>query len=131
MPIEYVEFSDESSLSKMLEGSVLRYCTLKNFSLDGKNVDSVFLSCSLEDLNWYWGLFNCCLFVDTKFIDCVFRGSNFADCRFLNCEFSDCRFDEDNFHSPCSFDGTQWFGGKAARCKGLPEYAFPAPSPSR
>ncbi|MFM0649868.1 pentapeptide repeat-containing protein [Paraburkholderia bryophila] len=125
MLIERSEYSDESSLAACLEGSIFRYCEFKDILLDGKSVDAVFLSCELYDVDWYWGFFNACLFVDAKFENCVFRGSNFADCRFLNCELIKCRFEEDNFGSPCSFEGTQWFGGNAEGCVGLPEYAFP------
>jgi len=126
MLIERTEYSDEPSLSVNLKDSIFRYCVFKNIMMEGKSVDAIFLSCKLDSLNWYWGIFNCCLFVDVRFENCVFHGSNFADCRFLNCEFIDCCFDEDNVGSPCSFEGTQWFGGNAVGCTGLPEYAFPA-----
>jgi uncharacterized protein YjbI with pentapeptide repeats len=126
MLIEHAEYGNEQSLLGHLEGTVLRYCAFKSFSVDGKNVDAVLLNCKLDGVDWYWGLFNSCLFVDTQFERCVFRGTNFADCRFLNCEFVDCKFEEDNLGAQCSFAGSQWFGGTAVRCTGLPEYAFPA-----
>jgi len=123
--VEHAEYHDEKSLADGLDGGIFKYCTFKDFSLDGKEVDAVFLSCEMSGLDWYWGLFNCCLFVDTKFANCVFRGTNFADSRFLNCEFINCRFEDDNMHAPCRFEGVQWFGGTAVHCKGLPDYAFP------
>ncbi len=125
MLIEQIEYRDEQSLLNQLEGSVLKSCVFKGFSVDGKNADAIFIFCELDGLDWYWGLFNNCLFVDTQFKNCVFRGSTFADCRFLNCEFTDCQFIEDNLNKPCTFEGSQWFGGKALRCIGLPAYAFP------
>ncbi|WP_417071337.1 pentapeptide repeat-containing protein [Niveibacterium terrae] len=126
MLIERAEYGDEQSLLANLEGSIFRYCAFKNITLDGGSVDAVFLSCELGDLDWYWGVFNCCLFVDTRFEDCVFCGANFVDCRFLNCEFINCRFEENNLGSLCGFEGSQWFSGNAVGCTGLPEYAFPA-----
>lgn len=127
MLIERAEYSDELSLSTNLEGGIFRYCSFKEITLDGKSVDAVFLSCELEGLNWYWGLFNGCLFVDARIVNCTFYGTNFLNCRFLNCEFVGCRFEEDNFQSPCGFEGSQWFGGKAIGCNGLPQHAFSTP----
>jgi len=123
MLIEGEEYRSELSLSANLEGAIFKYCSFKDIALDGKSVDAIFLSCELEKLNWYWGLFNCCLFVDTKFVNCIFQGTNFADCRFLNCEFVNCKFEKDNLHSSCSFERCQWFGGAAIESKGLPEYS--------
>lgn len=126
MLIERISYSEETSLSESLDGVIFRHCSFSGMAVDGKSVDAVFLSCELINMDWYWGLFNGCLFVDTRFVSCVFKGSNFADCRFVNCEFIDCRFDDDNFRAPCLFDGTQWFGGSAVGCKGLPCHAFSA-----
>jgi uncharacterized protein YjbI with pentapeptide repeats len=125
MLIERKEYSDSSSLLMRLEDSIFKYCSFKNISVDGKSIDAIFLCCEMSGVDWYWGLFNGCLFVDTQFENCVFRGSNFADCRFLNCQFVNCQFEEDNFGSLCSFEGSKWFECTASGCVGLPESAFP------
>lgn len=120
MLIERAEYVDEPTLSADLEGSIFRYCKFKDIVVDGKTINSVFLACELLGMDWYWGLFNCCLFVDTRFEKCVFRGSSFADSRFLNCEFIECEFEDDSLQSPCSFDGVQWFTCVTKECTGLP-----------
>lgn len=119
MLIERVTYVDESSLSEDLENSIFRYCIFRYIVVDGKNISSVFLSCELLGIDWYWGHFNCCLFVDTRFEKCVFRGSNFSGCRFLNCEFIECQFVDDSLRSPCGFDGTQWFKCVTKECVGI------------
>ncbi len=125
--IDHVDFVDGEKLTSYSNnGSVFKFCTLNKFSVDGQEIDATFLFCEAIGLNWYWGLFNGCVFVDTKFKDCVFQGSNFADCRFLNCEFTNCRFELDNLGSPCSFTGSKWFECNAIGCKGLPESVFPS-----
>jgi len=112
---------------KALGETIFKYCVFTNISIDdGKSVDATFLSCKIDKLNCYWGLFNGCLFVDTRFECCEFSGCSFAACRFLNCEFINCRFEKSNLDSPCNFDKTQWFGCKVAGCTGLPELAFSA-----
>ena len=123
MLIERMEYSDEPSLVADLDGSIFRYCLFKDIAVEGKSVDAVFLSCELNDLDWYWGLFNACLFVDTQLRNCVFRGTNFADCRFLNCKFINCRFEDDNLGSACSFEGTCWFESEVTGGGGLPDNA--------
>lgn len=124
MLIERAQYS-HSLPAEELDGSIFRYCTFTDMQLDGLNTDAVFLSCQLIGLDWYWALFNACLFVDTKFEQCTFRGASFLDCRFVDCEFIDCRFEADNFKSACSFDGSAWFRGKMVGCTGLPEQATP------
>ena len=54
MLIERMEYSDEPSLVADLDGSIFRYCLFKHIAVEGKSVDAVFLSCELNDLDWYW-----------------------------------------------------------------------------
>lgn len=117
--IERVSYHDEASAKAVLRGSIFQYCTFDKITLDGGESDSLFVSCELNDLDWYWGLFNGCIFVDTCFKNCTFRGSNFADCRFLDCEFLNCKFEKDNMDSPCSFKGSKQIDGKVISCTGF------------
>ena len=124
MLIENMICNDELDLSNKTEGTIFRYCKFEDFKIDGKSFDAVFLLCELINLDWYWGLFNGCIFIDTRFESCEFHGTNFADCRFLNCEFEDCQFLQDNLQSGCSFTGSLWFGCKEVSCIGFPEHAM-------
>ncbi|WP_374335676.1 pentapeptide repeat-containing protein [Leeia sp.] len=107
--IEGVDYPDARDLPDLGMGHVFRYCNFKDMELETGPVDASFIGCVFQDLDWYWGLFNCCILVDVSFERCTFRGTNFADCRFLNCTFTNCRFVHDNLDSPCHFEGSQWF----------------------
>jgi|GEM_PF-758377 len=126
MLFESIDYRNAKEVGKVLESSVFKYCSFQDIALEGMQTDAVMLGCKVRSLNWYWGLFNCCLIADTRFESCVFRGTSFSSCRFLNCEFIGCSFEQDSFGGLCQFDDTQWYGGKAAGCSGLPGYAFAA-----
>ena len=81
-----------------------KWCDFKGFSVEGEEVDSVFLSCSFSNVDWYWGLFHVCTFIICRFTDCVFRGSSFPDCKFVECIFTNCHFVQDNLGGNCKFD---------------------------
>ncbi len=119
MLIENQEF--EAKLRKPVRWSdhVFRYCQFSGIKTDGGDVDSVFIACTFQRCEWYWGLFNCALFVNVKFENCTFRGTGFAGSKFVECEFIDCIFVEDNLNSPCSFDDIAWYGCTQIRCPGL------------
>jgi uncharacterized protein YjbI with pentapeptide repeats len=85
----------------------------------------VFLSCTFQDFEWYWGIFNMALFVDCKFERCTFRGTSFAGCRLVDCSFSECRFLPDNLGAACSSSDTGVYGCAAENCVGFKEL-FPA-----
>ncbi|MBN3724992.1 pentapeptide repeat-containing protein [Burkholderia sp. Ac-20379] len=106
--------------------SVFRYCSFRNVEEYTGSIDGPLLSCRLIDLDMYWALFNGCLAVDSTFENCTFRGVAFASTRFLNCTFINCRFENDSLGKPCTFDNTQWIGGSATGCTGMPADAFPA-----
>jgi uncharacterized protein YjbI with pentapeptide repeats len=103
--------------------AVFQYCDFEGLKVDGFSVDGAFLSCSLTRIDWYWGLFNGCLFVDTKFKDCQFHGAHFGGCRFLNCTFENCEFGLDNMLKPCDFGDSTWYGCSATNTVGLPSLA--------
>ncbi|EHM39015.1 pentapeptide repeat-containing protein [Hafnia alvei] len=121
MIIEYKTYGHDDDVQEISSGDVLRYCDLKNISLDGGEFDNTFLSCEIEFCDLYWVLFNNCLFVDVRFCDCKFSGVSFISCRFINCDFVNCEFTQDNFNQLCSFTETIWFGCKVEHSNGLPD----------
>jgi len=121
--IESVEYDDRRAVSNVLEESVFRYCEFSKFSYEGGHIDAVFLSCTFRDIEWYWGLFNACVFVGTRFVGCTFRGTSFPDCRFVECEFVECRFVADNLARECSAEGARVYGSSATSCTGA-EFLF-------
>ena len=124
MLIERAEYRDGATLAALLDGdNVFRYCDFSEFSIEGAHVDGAFLGCTFAGLDWYWGLFNCCLFVQARFSSCVFRGTSFPDCRFIDCEFVDCQFLEDNLGGSCKAEGARVFGSTVKGCKGA-EFLF-------
>src|ERR1051326_976880 len=88
MLVENAEYLDANSASLHLNGGVFRYCEFSSYSVEGGHIDAVFIGCSFTHLDWYWGLFNCCLFVECTFQGCTFRGTSFPDCRFVECKFA-------------------------------------------
>lgn len=124
MLIEHAAYGDSATVSKVLNAdNVFRYCEFSSFSVEGGHVDGDFFGCRFESLGWYWGLFNCCVFVDCKFVRCVFRGSSFPDCRFVDCELVECEFLKDNLGGSCSAERARVYGGTAKGCKGA-EFLF-------
>jgi uncharacterized protein YjbI with pentapeptide repeats len=113
-------FYDANDLMPRLEDSLFRYSGLTEFSIEGGHVTSVFLTATFERLDWYWGLFNLCLFADCRFEGCTFRGTAFAGSRFVDCAFVDCRFVRDNLGGECRFDEVKWYGCAQTGCEGLP-----------
>ena len=124
MLIEHAKYGDVAAATEVLDGdNVFRYCEFSNFSVEGGHVDGAFVGCTFAGLDWYWGLFNCCLFVQARFTKCIFRGASFPDCRFVDCEFVECQFLEDNLGKVCSAKGARVYGSTARRCEGA-EFLF-------
>jgi uncharacterized protein YjbI with pentapeptide repeats len=98
---------------------VFRYSEFTGISTEGGEVDSVFVSCKIENCEWYWTLFNLATFVEVSFEGCTFRGTSFADSKFIDCNFSNCRFLKDNLGGDCSFEGVVWYGCSQSNCTGL------------
>ena len=119
MLIEAQDFS--TTLQKPVGWSdhVFRYCTFTDIDEEGGDVDSVFVSCAIERCSWYWGHFNCAVFVEVQFKNCIFRGTGFSGTKFIDCEFVDCIFQNDNLNSPCSFKDIAWYGCTQLRCPEL------------
>ena len=120
---ENLTFATPKAVEKALakHDEIFRYCTFASANIEGGGSDGAFLSCTFRDSEWYWGLFNCALFVDCKFERCTFRGSYFADCRFVECSFVDCRFLHDNLDSSCSAPDTKIYDCFSQNCEGWHE----------
>jgi len=105
-----------------LDGAIFRYCSFKNMILEGGGIDAIIISCEFNNLDWYWGIFNGCLFIDTIFNNCTFRGVGFPGCRFLNCKLNCCKFKPDNFGQECDFgDNTILFDTELIELSGFPD----------
>lgn len=113
-------FSNPADLATRLEDSIFRYSALTNFSIEGGHATAIFSSTTFDRLDWYWGLFNACLFADCRFENCTFRGTAFPDSRFVDCSFFRCRFVRDNLDGECVFENTKWYGCTQSDCEGLP-----------
>lgn len=98
---------------------VFRYSEFTGINTEGGDVDSVFVSCKIENCEWYWGLFNLAIFVQVDFNDCTFRGTAFSGSKFVDCNFNNCEFLKDNLGASCSFDDVVWYGCTQNNCKGL------------
>lgn len=124
MLIERAVYEDIAAITGELDAdNVFRYCEFLRSSIEGGHVDGAFIGCTFEGLEWYWGLFNSCLFVGSQFTKCIFRGTSFPDCRFVDCEFVDCEFLENDLGKGCTAEGARVYGSTAKRCKGA-EFLF-------
>jgi uncharacterized protein YjbI with pentapeptide repeats len=92
------------------ETDIFKFCVFEKFYVEGKTIDSVFVSCSFGKVEWYWGLFNMCILIGCQFTNCVFRGSSFPGCKFVECTFINCQFVKDNLNSDCDFEGATCYG---------------------
>lgn len=123
MPHDSVTFATTKAVEKALAESdeVFRYCHFESAALEGGDSDGVFLSCTFQEFEWYWGIFNLALFVDCKFERCTFRGTSFAGCRLVECEFKNCRFVPDNLGALCAATDTNVYGCSSLNCEGFDE----------
>jgi uncharacterized protein YjbI with pentapeptide repeats len=127
---ESVTFATSKEVKKALAASneIFRYCHFESAELEGGESDGVFLNCTFQDLEWYWGLFNLALFVECKFERCTFRGTSFTGCRFVECSFDECRFLPDNLGGLCSASETNVYASTAENCEGFNElFSIQAP----
>lgn len=101
------------------EEEFYKYCNFENFSIEGGHIDSDFIDCSFDNVEWYWGIFNIVNFVDCIFNNCIFRGSAFPDCKFVECEINNCRFIKDNLDSDCTFENASSYNCKLNNTEGF------------
>ncbi|WP_036284449.1 pentapeptide repeat-containing protein [Methylocystis sp. ATCC 49242] len=78
--------------------------TFRGLEIEGAGIDGALIHCALENVDWYWGLFNAALVARTDFTKCVFRGCSFRGVDFAQCRFEGCRFVNDNLGGSCIFD---------------------------
>lgn len=122
MLIEYELYNKKHHISGMNDNNILRYCEFDGSNLEGTIFDSTFLNCTLRNLDWYWVMFNSCLFVDTLFEASIFRGAGFYHCRFVNCRIIGCDFINDNLNGACRFESSHWFNCTIQNSQGLPDF---------
>ena len=118
MLIEDISYSEPRVVEQICEGNVFRHCEFSNFVIEGGHIDGVFLNCNFTNVDWYWGIFNGCVFVEVHFVRCTFRGTSFPGCKFVDCNFLDCYFVDDNLKRGCSAEGARVYGGSAKGCTG-------------
>jgi uncharacterized protein YjbI with pentapeptide repeats len=117
MLFERTEYREQEAVAEVLEKNVFRHCQFSGFSFEGGHIDAAFLGCTFTRLDWYWGVFKECLFVESRFVKCIFRGTAFPGCKFVECQFIDCEFVEDDQGKACSALGAHVYatlskGGK-------------------
>lgn len=115
--VEMEHLTDKAALRQ--SEVIFRFCTLEGFEVHGAIADGAFLNCTLKDVEFYWGLFNCCTLVHCRFERCRFRGTGFGGSLFAECSFVDCSFEQDNLGGECSFDGSSWYACTQSACRGL------------
>ena len=101
------------------EEEYYKYCYFQTFSIEGEHVDSDFIDCTFNGIEWYWGIFNIVNFINCKFSNCVFRGTAFPDCRFVECSLTNCQFVKDNLNGDCSFENAKAYECKVSNCVGF------------
>ena len=123
MSQESVTFATSKEVKKALSENeeIFRYCHFETAELEGGDSDGVFLSCTFQGFEWYWGIFNLALFVGCKFERCTFRGTAFSGCRFVECSFTECQFLADNLGGLCSASETNLYGCSSTDCVGFNE----------
>lgn len=119
MLIEHEEFRDARAIVNQSSEPVCRYSNFIDFSVEGGEIVGAFLNCTFSNIDWYWGIFNICLFVACRFEGCTFRGSSFPDCRFVDCHFTRCKFVKDNLGADCKFENCKCYGCSQNECEGL------------
>jgi len=128
MLIDAVAFTAQSNLRDMDGDHVFRYCEFEDASLAEFaiiHIEGVFLGCKFTNVEMYWTLLNCAVFIDCTFVGCTFLGASFASCRVVECIFTNCVFAEDNMGTACSFEKTVWYGSTQNGCTGLSEELVP------
>ena len=111
--------TSEDFASIEMDENYFKYCVFENLSPEGKTICSDFNACSFKAVDWYWGLFTQCNFIQCQFTDCTFRGAAFPDCRFIDCAMTNCQFVKDSLDGDCSFDRTIAYNCVIKACVGF------------
>ena len=90
---------------------IFSYCTFTQVLAQGAWLsDSLFVNCTLHEVNVYWcQAFRAC-FVNCRFSACDLRG-NFDAARFIDCHFTDCQVGDNNLGGT-----TEWEGAIQVNC---------------
>jgi hypothetical protein len=82
--------------------SVFRFCTFDSLELEGLSFAGIMQSCTFTSCQFYWGLFNCALLAEVRFVDCSFPSTSFRTVKLVDCTFERCRFELDNLGGDCT-----------------------------
>ena len=93
----------------------------RDLEISGAGIDEALVYCTLENVDWYWGLFNTALVAQTDFRRCVFRGCSFRSVDFIACRFENCRFVNDNLGGVCVVDDCRLVECVFDGCEVMPE----------
>jgi uncharacterized protein YjbI with pentapeptide repeats len=96
-----------------------KHCNFAGFAIEGQMVASDFVGCIFKSIDWYWGLFTGCNFINCEILDCEFAGTAFPDTRFVDCKFVNCHFRQDNLGQDCDLSKTTLYGCTVESCSGL------------
>jgi uncharacterized protein YjbI with pentapeptide repeats len=116
------------NLSEIDLGDVVhKYCEFSDIANDDfwMSMESDFIDCSFENIQWYGALFNCQTIIGCAFTNCTFQGVTFASCRLVDCEFNTCKFMPDNLGGDCHFDDNKVYGCYQVGCIGLSRKLIP------
>lgn len=109
----------ENFTSIDLVENYFKFAAFEDVSPEGGLIASDFTTCTFQRIDWYWGLFSSCNFIQCQFKDCVFRGTNFADSRFIECAFTNCQFVKDNLGGECTLEESIAYACKVENCLGF------------
>lgn len=121
MLIEAQRFEIKLDKPATWSDSVFRYCDFVGINSEGGDFGTIFVGCTFENCEWYWGIFTCAILVNVKFIGCKFRGTAFSGAKFVECSFIDCEFTADNLQAKCSFNDVAWYKCTQQNCIGIKE----------
>ena len=102
MRIESEDFADFRSARKAYDDVFVRYCRFSQPNDEGPHIDSTFVQCDFEGVDWYWAHFNQAVLIRCNFKDCKFRGVTFSDVLLVECSFENCQFLPSNLGGLCS-----------------------------
>lgn len=76
------------------EGLIFVDCTFEKVTSEGAEIDSDFVRCTFDNVDWYWCIGQSCVFIECEFKDCDLRGS-FHSTSFIACKFIHCKTGSD------------------------------------
>ena len=92
------------------ESTIFVGCEFKDIVSEGAQIDSHFVKCSFDNVDWYWCIGHSPVFIDCDFNSCDLRGSFFS-ASFIECRFTGCNTGNDNLGGT-----TEWEDSVATQC---------------